>query len=73
MLQHANSRTFKKHYLGRIVPIDTMAVVSHKDQQKALMHQACSIGYLASKRRPMHLTIEQSASINNNPKIQDLL
>ena len=50
MLQHANSRTFEKHYLGRVVPVDTMAVVSYKEQQKALMRQACSIGYLASKR-----------------------
>jgi len=73
MLQHANSRTFEKHYLGRVVPVDTMAVVSHKEQQKALMRQACSIGYSASKRRPTHLTEEQSASINNDPKIQDLL
>ncbi|EGU82783.1 hypothetical protein FOPG_16000 [Fusarium oxysporum f. sp. conglutinans race 2 54008] len=73
MLQHANSRTFEKHYLGRVVPVDTMAVVSHKEQQKALMRQACSIGYSASKRRPTHLTSEQSASINDDPKIQDLL
>ncbi|KAH7215415.1 hypothetical protein DER44DRAFT_687978 [Fusarium oxysporum] len=73
MLQHANSRTFEKHYLGRVVPVDTMAVVSHKVQQKALMRQACSIGYSASKRRPTHLTAEQSASINDDPKIQDLL
>ncbi|KAI7758874.1 hypothetical protein LZL87_014215 [Fusarium oxysporum] len=73
MLQHANSRTFEKHYLGRVVPVDTMAVVSHKEQQKALMRQACSIGYSASKRRPTHLTAEQSASINDDPKIQDLL
>lgn len=73
MLQHANSRTFEKHYLGRVVPVDTMAVVSHKVQQKALMRQACSIGYSASKRRPTHLTPEQSSSINNDPKIQDLL
>jgi hypothetical protein len=50
-----------------------MAVVSHKEQQKALMRQACSIGYSASKRRPTHLTAEQSASINDDPKIQDLL
>ncbi|KAM0368589.1 hypothetical protein ACHAO7_011093 [Fusarium culmorum] len=73
MLQHANSRTFEKHYLGRVVPVDTMAVVSHKEQQKALMRQACSIGYSVSKRRPTHLTAEQSASINDDPKIQDLL
>ncbi|KAI3572509.1 hypothetical protein IWW34DRAFT_838119 [Fusarium oxysporum f. sp. albedinis] len=73
MLQHANSRTFEKHYLGRVAPVDTMAVVSHKEQQKALMRQACSIGYSASKRRPTHLTAEQSASINDDPKIQDLL
>jgi hypothetical protein len=53
--------------------MDTMAVVSHKVQQKALMRQACSIGYSASKRRPTHLTAEQSASINDDPKIQDLL
>ncbi|KAM0188487.1 hypothetical protein ACHAPI_010594 [Fusarium lateritium] len=50
-----------------------MAVLSHKEQQKVLMRQACSIGYSASKRRPTHLTVEQSASINDDPKIQDLL
>ncbi|KAH6953644.1 hypothetical protein DER45DRAFT_605478 [Fusarium avenaceum] len=50
MLQHANSRTFEKHYLGRVVPVDTMAV-----------------------RRPTYLTAEQSASVNDDPKIQDLL
>ncbi|KAF5694668.1 C2H2 finger domain-containing protein [Fusarium globosum] len=57
MLQHANSRTFEKH----------------SSAASSLWILWPFIGYSASKRRPTHLTAEQSASINNDPKIQDLL
>ncbi|KAK7398665.1 hypothetical protein QQX98_011954 [Neonectria punicea] len=73
MLQHADSTPFRKHYLGRVISVDTMAVVRHTKQQKALMRQACSIGYSASKRRPTELTPEQSAAVNDDPRIQELL
>ncbi|VTT59410.1 unnamed protein product [Fusarium fujikuroi] len=59
-----NSRV--KHYLGCVVSVDTMAV-------NALMHQACSIRYSASTRRPTHLTAKQSTAVDGNPKIQKLL
>lgn len=73
LLQHANSNTFRKHYLGRVVSVDTMAVVRRTKQQDALMRQDCSIGYSASTRRPTHLTPEQSAAVDDNPEIQKLL
>ncbi|KAI1026496.1 hypothetical protein LB504_013130 [Fusarium proliferatum] len=73
LLQHANSNTFRKHYLSRVVSVDTMAVVRRTEQQNALMRQACSIGYSASTRRPTHLTAEQSAAVDGDPEIQKLL
>ncbi|VTT72992.1 unnamed protein product [Fusarium fujikuroi] len=73
LLQHANSNTFRKHYLGRVVSVDTMAVVRRTKQQNALMRQACSIGYSASTRRPTHLTAEQSAAVDGDPEIQKLV
>ncbi|RBA10341.1 C2H2 finger domain-containing protein [Fusarium proliferatum] len=73
LLQHANSNTFRKHYLSRVVSVDTMAVVRRTKQQNALMRQACSIGYSASTRRPTHLTAEQSAAVDGDPEIQKLL
>ncbi|KAF5535363.1 C2H2 finger domain-containing protein [Fusarium mexicanum] len=73
VLQHANSTPFRKHYLGRVVSVDTMAVVRHTKQQSALIQKACSIGYSASQRRPTELTAEQSAAIDDDPEIQQLL
>ncbi|RKK77497.1 hypothetical protein BFJ71_g16737 [Fusarium oxysporum] len=73
LLQHANSNTFRKHYLGRVVSVDTMAVVRRTKQQNALMRQACSIGYSASTRRPTQLTAEQSVAVDGDPEIQKLL
>ncbi|KAL6359129.1 hypothetical protein LRP88_09329 [Fusarium phalaenopsidis] len=73
LLQHVSSTTFRKHYLGRVVAVDTMAVVRHRKQQKALMRQACSLGHSVSTRRPTELTAEQSAAVDNDPQIQELL
>jgi hypothetical protein len=73
LLQHANSNTFRKHYLRRNVSVDTMAVVKHTKPQNALIRQACSIGSSASTRRPTHLTAEQSAAVDDNPEIHKLL
>ncbi|KAJ4179981.1 hypothetical protein NW767_014499 [Fusarium falciforme] len=50
-----------------------MAVVRHRKQQKALMRQACSLGHSVSTRRPTELTAEQSAAVDNDPQIQELL
>ncbi|KAH6884005.1 hypothetical protein B0T10DRAFT_580223 [Thelonectria olida] len=73
MLQHTNSDPFRQKYLGRVVSVDTLAIVRHARQQKALMRQACSIGYSFSKRRPTDLTPEQAASVNKDPRIQKLV
>ncbi|KAM5349340.1 hypothetical protein ACJ41O_005845 [Fusarium nematophilum] len=73
LLQHASSNIFRKHYLGRVVSADTMAIVRHTKQQEALMRQACSVGHSISTRRPTDLTPEQSAAVNDDPQIQALL
>ncbi|KAH6955707.1 hypothetical protein BKA56DRAFT_638131 [Ilyonectria sp. MPI-CAGE-AT-0026] len=73
LLQHGSSNTFRKHYLGRVVSVDTMAIVRHTKQQEALMRQACSVGHSISTRRPTDLTPEQSAAVNDDPQIQALL
>ncbi|RSL39634.1 hypothetical protein CEP54_016287, partial [Fusarium duplospermum] len=73
LLQHASSTTFRKHYLGRVVSVDTMAIVRRRKQQEALMRQACSLGHSISTRRPTELTAEQSAAVDSDPQIQELL
>ncbi|KAH7132720.1 hypothetical protein EDB81DRAFT_659788 [Dactylonectria macrodidyma] len=67
ILGHADSDPFRRHYLGRVVNVDTMAVVRHKPRQQALMHQATSVGCSVSKRRSTELTAEQSAAVNDDP------
>ncbi|KAK7398517.1 hypothetical protein QQX98_012110 [Neonectria punicea] len=69
ILQHKNSDPFRQNYLERVVSVDTSAIVRHTRQQKALMRQACSIGYSVSKRRPTDLTPEQAASVDKDPRI----
>ncbi|KAH6883488.1 hypothetical protein B0T10DRAFT_463421 [Thelonectria olida] len=73
MLQHKNSDPFRQNYLERVISVDTSAIVRHTRQQKALMRQACSIGYSVSKRRPTDLTPEQAASVDKDPRIQKLV
>ncbi|KAK7398516.1 hypothetical protein QQX98_012109 [Neonectria punicea] len=73
ILGHADSDPFRRHYLGRVVNVDTMAVVRHKPQQQALMRQATSVGCSVSKRRPTELTAEQSSAVNDDPRVQKLL
>jgi hypothetical protein len=68
-LDHANSVPFQKHYLGREICVDGMAIVRGEKPQQALIKQACSIGHSKSKRRPTGLTSEQVASVNTHPNI----
>ena len=68
-LDHADSRPFQRNYLGREICADTWAVVRGQKPQQALIRQACSVGHSMSKRRPLDLTAEQSASVNTDPLI----
>ncbi|OAQ57585.1 C2H2 finger domain-containing protein [Pochonia chlamydosporia 170] len=69
-LDHANSVPFQKHYLGRIVRADPWAIVRREKPQQALIDQACSIGHSMSKRRPIGLTAEQTASVASDPHVR---
>ncbi len=72
LLDHANSNPFQKHYLGRQIAIDALAIVRGLEPQNALVEMSCSIGHSISKRRPVDLTAEQAASINSDPHIKRL-
>ncbi len=52
LLDHANSNPFQKHYLGRQIAIDPLAIVRGLEPQNALVEMSCSIGHSISKRRP---------------------
>jgi hypothetical protein len=72
MLGHASSDPFRKHYLGREINVDTWAILRGRTPQQALLKQICSVGHSISKRRPLHLTPEQSASIDEHPLVKNL-
>jgi hypothetical protein len=71
-MDHANSDPLQKHYLGHNIDRDLWALLRGLQPQHALTKQACSIGYSISKRRPIGLTGEQSASVNTHPSIRAL-
>lgn len=73
MMTHGDSRTFLRHYLSRLITIDTQAVVRGLQPQDALMRAACTMSRSIDPRRPRRLTPEQSASVNDHPRIQLLL
>jgi len=73
MLQHANMRTFVKHYLPRRVTADTRAIVSGYKPQHDLMRAACRMRRWIDPNRPQELTSEQSSSVNKQPRICRLL
>jgi hypothetical protein len=72
-MDHANSDPLQKHYLGRNIDRDLWAVLRGLTPQHALTTQASSIGHSISKRRPIDLTTEQTASINTHPQIRQLM
>jgi hypothetical protein len=72
-MQHADTRTFLKHYLSRRVTVDTQAIVRGLDPQNALMRAACRMSRSIDPRRPQELTNEQSLSVNLSPRICGLL
>jgi hypothetical protein len=71
-MDHANSNPFQEHYLGRGVDNHLLGVIRGLVPQHALTKQAASIGHSISKRRPIDLTTEQTASINTHPRIKQL-
>jgi hypothetical protein len=72
-MQHADTRTFLKHYLSRRVTVDTQAIVRGLDPQNALMRAACRMSRSIDPRRPQELTKEQSLSVNLSPRICRLI
>ena len=73
MLQHADMRTYIKHYLPRRVTVDTRAIVSGYEPQNDLMRAACRMLRWVDPDRPQELTPEQSQSVNQNPRIRRLV
>lgn len=73
MMGHASIGTFLKHYLSRLVTVDTQAVVRGIQPQEALMRAACTMSRSIDRRRPKRLTPEQSASVNDHPTVRSLL
>jgi len=71
-LDHGNSDPFQKHYLGREICVDGMAIIRGERPQQALIKQACSVGHAKSKRRPIGLNSQQVASVNTHPTILKL-
>ncbi|KAJ0358359.1 hypothetical protein COL26b_014499 [Colletotrichum chrysophilum] len=69
---HGSSDPFQRHYLGRNISADLWGILRGQRPQQALMKQSCSIGHSISKRRPIDLTPDQSASIAMHPTIREL-
>lgn len=72
MLGHANSDPFQRHYLGREISADPMAIIRGLRPQQALMKQSYSIGHSISQRRPLGLTRAQSLSVCTNLEVAQL-
>lgn len=73
MMQHADMRTFVKHYLPRRVTADTAAIVRGLKPQHTLMRAACRMSRWINPDRPQELTKEQSLSVNQHPRIRRLI
>ncbi|KAJ9656079.1 hypothetical protein H2201_008651 [Coniosporium apollinis] len=73
IMQHADTRTFLKHYLSRHITADTQAIVRGLKPQHALMRAACRMSRSIDPRRPQDLTMEQSLSVNEHPRIRSLI
>jgi hypothetical protein len=70
---HADSRTFLNHYLPRRITVDTQAIVRGMAPQDEIMRAACRMSRWIDPERPRRLTPEQSASVNQDSRIQRLL
>ncbi|KAI0435566.1 C2H2 finger domain protein [Xylaria telfairii] len=63
------SDTFQTHYLNRNVCADLWAIHRDQEPQQELIVQATSHGHSRSSRRPIALTLEQSAALDNHPTL----
>jgi hypothetical protein len=72
MLQHADIRTFIKHYLPRR-SANIRAIVSGYDPQKDLMRAAARITRSIDPDRPQFFTPEQFQCIDKHPRLSKLL
>ena len=73
MMQHADSRVLLKHYLSHQINADTRAIVHGLEPQRDVVKSMCSLGSSINKRRPIELTADQSASVNSDPRVQELV
>ena len=73
IMQHADTRTFLRHYLSRHVTADTLAIVRGLEPQDALMHAACRMSRSIDPRRPRKLTQAQALSVNDDPEVRNLV
>ncbi|KAH8799040.1 hypothetical protein F5884DRAFT_863685 [Xylogone sp. PMI_703] len=71
-MDYANSVPLQRHYLGRDIDKDLFSILKGTKPQHALVKQTCSVSHSISKRRPVDLTPEQSASVNTHPLIRRL-
>ena len=73
MMQHADARTFLRHYLHRRVTADAAAIVRGLDPQESVMRSACNMSRWIDINRPWGLNAEQADSVNQDPTIVSLL
>jgi Protein of unknown function (DUF3435) len=73
MMDHADIRTFLKHYLPRRITVDTAAIFRGIDPQESIMRSACTMSRWIDPDRPWELTEKQALSVNDNPAIVSLL
>ena len=69
IMQHADARTFVKHYMSSRVAVDTQAIIRGTEQQSSIMRAVCRMSRTIDLMRPRVLTIEQSLSVNEAPSI----
>ena len=73
IMQHADTRTFLRHYLSRHVTADTLAIVRGLEPQDAVMHAACRMSRSIDPQRPRKLTRAQALSVNDDPDVRSLV
>jgi hypothetical protein len=69
IMRHADSKIFLNYYLSRRITADTQAIVRGIAPQDEMMRAACRMSRWIDPDRPRQLTPEQSASVNQNPRI----
>ncbi|KAL1972845.1 hypothetical protein VTN31DRAFT_6387 [Thermomyces dupontii] len=71
IMQHANSRTFERHYSVGI-HVDTQALIRGQPQEPAVMPLACSMRRTKDPRRPRRLTADDSTALDRQPALRIL-